>query len=223
MKNHTNNALNCEDVLTFEKNMPNSSFIKANYMPIAFGSLKKLGETQVIEKSTGKKQKALLKYDEIGDYTQIKMTVKGKEAGFLDIYIPADTMDIEDYIDEKALTSEIRHLRSLMGDKYLGIGSALVKAAFSISNKKGCANPLWLEAEKGYAKTLAPYRSDENPIPFYYKLGFEAFDDREDDYIKSCFANGALNMLPESCQLMLSDEAKEKWIQELIKHPIINQ
>ena len=147
--------------------------------PIAFGKYKNVGETYVVDRATGEKQIAIIQRDSVGDFANIKLKIKGKEAGIMELHFSNDGDNLPDsIINKNKVSAEVIHLRSIKGDKYSGIGTALMKIAFLESVKNGCRGNLWLCAEKGYGRSMSKYRSDESPIPFYYKLGMRALIDK---------------------------------------------
>ncbi len=198
------------------------SNIKANYLPSFSGGYTKIGKTTLIDKNTGEKVGADIKRSQIGDFASYKLMLKRKEAGYLD-------MDFDAIFPENIymLTSHfnnniprVLHIRSIMGDEYYGIGTELIKTAILESYNKGYSGDLWLTTEKGYAKTLSRHRSDQNPIPFYYKMGFASPDNDFDSYIKECIKNSKFSKLPPSALLLLTPEARDAWLAELLKSSV---
>ena len=94
-------------------------------------------------------------------------------------------------------------MRTLKGEQYAGIGSALLSVAVDESKKYGRKGALWLVSEEGYARTYSAYRRNESPIPFYYKLGFKALDKKVDQIIKEGINSSNYNKLPRSVVLLL--------------------
>ena len=94
-------------------------------------------------------------------------------------------------------------LRTLKGEQYAGIGSALLSVAVDESKKYGRKGALWLVAEEGYARTYSAYRRNESPIPFYYKLGFKTLDKEVHQIIKEGINSSNYNKLPRSVVLVL--------------------
>ena len=188
--------------------------VKANFLP-SFGDLKKVGEAEIIDRRTGKPVIATIKKENFGeDDITYKLYIKKKELGYMDMQLHSLIPD-DDYKSSEKLPyeifPEIKHLRTLSGDEYSGIGSTLINIAVNESQKNGYDGALWLITDKGFAKTLSSYRSNENPIPFYYKLGFKALDGNKDESIKKWINKSMYNMLPDSELLMLTPEAaKEK-------------
>lgn len=199
-KKYTNNQKN-----KLNNNIP-SSVYKANFMP-AFGKYRKIKEVQLTDKRTEEPVTASLVKDSIGDYSMYKIMLNRKEAGFMDVNNDSILPEIGCLSTEPDNNiPEVRHLRSVLGDKYYGIGTELIKAAVEESEKKGKNGALWLTAEKGYASTYSKYRSNENPIPFYYKLGFRALDENLDNEIKKILQTGNYRALPPSAVLILSSQ-----------------
>ncbi len=201
---------------------------KSKYCP-SFGKYKKTGDVYLIDRKTGDNVKASLRKETIGKYySSFKIYTERKEAGYLEMENDALFSDDEGYVltegDNYVLTKEVDsilpkvlHLRSLRGDEYAGIGTALVNAAVQESLKKGKNGYLWLAAEKGYDYSSSLYRSGENPIPFYYKLGFKAVNPVTDEFIKHCLEQSKYNELPDSAILLLTPgaiKAKNKYFAE---------
>lgn len=185
------------------KNQISSEAIKAKYLP-SFGlKHKKIRDITLIDRETGEPVKASLRKNEIGGYKSLKIFVNGKEAGYLDMcldsYFPPDEI-------YSCKLPEVQYFRSIMGDKYKGIGTNLINAAIEESYKAGNRGELYVFAVRGFAKKLSPYRSDENPIPFYYKMGFKAFNKDEDNLIKYCLENSDYEKLPYSAMLILTQD-----------------
>lgn len=203
-----------------------SDNVKANYIP-NFNGFKRVGYTTLKHRATGIPVRAELRKDTIkkdnnGSYSSFSLIMDGKEAGFM-------VMDCDSVypVAEHVMTfptdniPKVTHLRSLEGEKYSGIGTALIKAAIQESYNNGNYGNLWLTTEKGFTKSYSKYRSDENPIPFYYKVGFKSPDKKTDNFITNCIKNNKYNDLPISANLLLTQEAKNKWLKELVKNPIM--
>lgn len=195
--------------------------IKANFSP-AFNGYRKVGRAVIIDRETNNPVYADIRKEKIGDYISLKLMAGREEAGFLDMCCKSVFPEKNNVLTLPSNTfPEIQHIRSIMGDKYSGIGTALVKTALQESwNNDGYGN-IWLKTEKGYARTYSPYRSNENPIPFYYKLGFESPNKDTNDYIKTCLAKKQYSKLPASTVLILTDKAKKRMTKELCENPII--
>ncbi len=177
---------------------------KANYLP-SFGKYRKYKEVPIYNKETGQIDNTTIMRDTIGDYVLYKMMSGREELGYL-------RMDCDSiFKEDKFLSSEpdnnipeITHLRSLRGDKYYGIGTALIGVAVEESKKRGKRGALWCTTEQGYAHSLSPHRKNENPIPFYYKMGFKSPDIMIDNLIQRGISSANLGLLPESTVLLLS-------------------
>ena len=184
-----------------------SSAIKSKYLP-SFGSYRKVDNVTLLDRDSGFNVKASLAREKIGDFVSYKVFVNRQEAGFMHMNC-ASLFPEGDYVltQPNNVIPEITHLRSLLGKKYGGIGTALVNAAVKESRKRGHDGCLFLTTEKGYARIFSNYRSNENPIPFYYKLGFEAVNPKVHNLIKECLASSEYNKLPDSALLLLTPEA----------------
>lgn len=201
----TNNAVNT--ISQSNINVSSENY-KANFLP-SFGKFRKISDVMLKDRNSGKYVSAELKRDRYGsDYFSYKIFVKGNEAGYMDLN--CESLYPEDqYVVPEAdnIFPEIRHLRSLLGDKYEGIGTTLVNAAIEESKARGKNGSLWLTTETGYASSFSDYRKNENPIPFYYKLGFKSLDPQQDNYIRQCLEKSQYNMLPSSEVLILTSDA----------------
>ena len=212
---NTDNKLNLKNFLQnkhFTK-IPNDCY-KANFLP--FAGLKTVGEAYVIDRKTGEKVKAAIKKDEIKDeYCLYKLYKDKKELGAMDMSpysripntIGGKPVNAGKY--HKMVIPKIEHIRTIEGDKYSRIGSTLVNLAIEESKKYGFGGGLWLFSEKGFQKMLSLYRSNKNPIPFYYKLGFRALGE-EDEKIKEYINNYEYAKLPNSAILVLDSETVKK-------------
>lgn len=173
----------------------------------SFGTFKKIEDVKLKDRETGKSVQASLFKEKSGDFIDFKIKYKKQEAGYL-------SMDLcPSYISNLPITEindkdipEVEKVRSIMGDSLEGIGTALMTAAIKESIKNGTEGALWLSAEKGYAHNLSDYRSNENPIPFYYKLGFEAAEDEDKELIESCLSDNDFYNLPNMSCLFLHPE-----------------
>ena len=223
-KNNHKNHLGIADTRTFEYNKYSNysaENVKAKFLP-SFQGYRKIGRTYLEDKENGIYVPADIRRNKIGDFVSIKVTIGKDVAGYLDM-ICDSIFPEEKYVLTQPLNNipEIRHLRSILGDKYSGIGTALIKTAIQESCNNGGFGNLWLKSEKGYARTLSDYRSDENPIPFYYKVGFRSPDPDIDKFIEKCIKETNYYALPDSTLLLLTPEARNNWIKKLIENPII--
>ena len=75
--------------------------------------------------------------------------------------------------------------------KYKGIGTELIKKLVQESKKRGCEGRICLNTT-----TTKPEKG--SPIPFYYKLGFEASNKQKHKEIKKALEAG--NKIPASCE-----------------------
>jgi len=181
--------------------------LKSNFC-LSFGKYRKVGDVVLINKDTEKPVVASLRKEKIGDFVSYKIFTGKEEAGYMDMEKEA-LFPEGDYVltEPDNVIPKVSHLRSLLGDKYSGIGTSLINAAVKESLNSGKNGSLWLNAEKGYARGFSQYRSDENPIPFYYKLGFRAVEPGVDKFIKKCLENSDYRNLPDSALLLLTPDA----------------
>ncbi len=181
-----------------------SENIKANFMP-SFGFSKKVGKANIIERNTGRVVEADVRRDVMGPFVTYNLNLGRKELGFL--VMDRDTIYPE---PQHVITfptdniPKVLNLRTIEGEKYSGIGTALIKSAVNESFNNNSYGTLWLTAEKGYEKNRSPYRSDENPIPFYYKIGFKSPDRSQDAYIRECLEKKEYGKLPNIAVLIFS-------------------
>lgn len=186
-------------------NSLSANHIKANFVP-SFGQFRTVGYAFLIDKATEKLQYATIQKELQGNYSCFRIMVDRKVAGRMDIC--NDAVFPEEHIvltDEPDNTfPEVRHIRSYMGDKYAGIGTVLMNTAVQESKRMGKDGRLWLYAEKGYDFAASPYRSQESPLPFYYKLGFRCPDEKINKEIQKYIDKKQYNMLPDEAMLVLS-------------------
>lgn len=180
---------------------------KANFHPVSFGKYRKVEEVWLMDKDTLMPVIASISKEKIGDFVSAKIYVNRKEVGHMDMDCPARDRDYNNfYSNLNRKTCEINHLRSLAGDKYKGIGTALVKFAIKESIKSGCEGRICLFTAWDFEYGLSKYRSKESPIPFYDKLGFVAIDPEENKKIKKILKDGRLEDL-EDTAMYLSEKA----------------
>ena len=195
-----------------------ASVYKANFAP-SFGKYRKVKDIFLQNKDTEMNTRAALMKETIGDSVSFKVVVNREDAGYLDMKCDAIFPEDEFLCSEPDNNiPEVRHIRSLLGDRYYGIGTELMNAAVNESIVRGKGGSLWLKTEKGYARTLAKHRQDENPIPFYYKLGFRSLDEKLDAFIKCCINHGSYGMLPESAVLILGSDDLPKFKKYYANH-----
>ena len=191
----------------------------SSHFYVSFGKFHKIGETIVTDKASGKKQKALIFSDKYGDFERVKLSIKGKEAGYIDLDFSQEEGRIpDDVLFKTNKATEVVHLCSTMGDEYTGIGTALMKIAFLESVKNGCGGALWLNAEKGYARGITGHRTLESPVPFYYKFGMRATNSVTDRIINDCIRSSDFENLPDKINLYLTEKSIEKLFDELISN-----
>ncbi len=204
--------------------IPAAENIKAYFLP-SFGNLRTVGQVVLTDRNTKEDVLATLKRDMYGSTGFLYEIYDGhKKAGYMDMDLYSPFLD-DSLMDENEDTClpEIIHLRSLMGDKYEGIGSALVNCAIEESKKHKKDGCVWLVAEQGFARGLSDYRKNENPIPFYYKLGFKTLGPTRDKEIRKCLETHRYNMLPSTEILILTAEDSKKYNKYLAKHCIISK
>ena len=88
--------------------------------------------------------------------------------------------------------------------KYKGVGTELIKKLVLESKKQGCEGRICLNTT-----TTKPEKG--SPIPFYYKLGFEASNKQKHEEIKKALEEG--KKIPASCEsvtLFLPKDAIKK-------------
>ncbi len=202
--------------ITSVNNLP-SSCVKANFLP-SFGRSQKIRKVKLLDLAKKEMVKGTIYSEKMDDLTRFNIEVRGQELGYMYVKFDEAIFPEEDMVLPEPYNDipEIVYLRTLLGDKYKGVGSALIATAIDYSEKQGKKGCLWLKTKKGYAKSLSPYRSDENPIPFYYKVGFKSLDERTDSYIKSCLKSSNYKKLPEKTVLFLP--AKNA---QIFKHKIL--
>lgn len=187
-----------------------SSVYRANFLP-SFGKFKKVKNVTLLNKDTGRTVQASLQRENIGDFIRYKLLVNREEVGYMNMDCDRVFPENDCLLNEPDNNiPQVTHLRSLAGDKYAGIGSALLDVAVDESKKHGKLGALWLYADEGYAHSLSTYRKNENPIPFYYKLGFESLNKDLDAKIREGIRTSNYGILPSSTILVLpSDKADE--------------
>ena len=185
------------------QNNISSSVYKANFIP-SFGKFKKVGEVTILNCDTGRTVDATLQKESVGNYHRFKIVVNREEVGFMNIDCDA-IFDENNYVLSEPNNNipKVTQLRTLNGEKYAGIGSALLNLAVDESKKIGRKGALWLVSEEGFARTYSAYRRNESPIPFYYKLGFKALDKNVDNIIKEGINSSNYKKLPKSVVLVL--------------------
>ena len=188
-----------------------ASVYQANFAP-SFGKYRRVKDVFLMNKDTEMNVRASLMKDTVGDSVFYKVMVGREEAGYLDLDCDSVFPEDDFLCDEPDNNiPQVRHIRSLLVDRFSGIGTELINAAVNESIIRGKGGSLWLKAEKGFARTLSNYRKDENPIPFYYKLGFKSLDPELDEQIRKNIAANNINALPEQALLILPSEDLNKF------------
>ena len=191
---------------------------RANFVP-SFGKYKKVKDVPVYDRGTEMPIRATLLRDNIGDFVSYKLMSGRTELGYMQMN--CDSIFKEDkYLcpERDNNIPEITHLRSLEGDKYYGIGTNLIAAAVDESVKRGKGGSVWCDTEQGYAHSLSPYRKNDNPIPFYYKMGFKSLDEKIDALIKKGIETNNIGLLPESTTLILTSLDSHKFRKHYISN-----
>ena len=196
-----------QNVISVDK-VPSCCF-KANYLP-SFGKYKKVADITLINRDAEMPVSASLRKEKVGDFVSFQIiTGRKDEAGFLhmDLDPRSDEDDVVLINSKGKAIPKITHLRSITGDKYKGIGTALVHAAIVESLKANKGGELFLNAETGYGSCYSEYRKNENPIPFYHKMGFKSVDKEVNSLIEESIKKADYEKLPPSALLMLSSDA----------------
>lgn len=176
--------------------VPTIENIRACYLP-SFKAHQPFKEVTVYNKETNQPCNATILRDDIADFTSFVLYVDNEPntAGYM--HFKNDTN-----------SCEIRHLRTLdAGKKYSGIGTALLGCAIDESflcKKRGC---VWVMSQKGYAKSLSEYNSDENPLPFYLKRGFVSLDANFQSELNSLVEQGKKEEYPDKVLLVLTPDS----------------
>lgn len=184
---------------------------QANFAP-SFGKYKKVKDVSVIDKKSQQPVRAALLRDVDGSSVSYKLVSGRTELGYM--HMNCNSIFKEDkYLCPEPDNNipEITHIRSLEGDKYYGIGTNFINAAVEESLKRGKRGCVWCYAEQGYAAALSSYRKYENPIPFYYKMGFKSLDPQIDALIQRGIQTNNLGLLPEATTLILTSEDSDKF------------
>lgn len=183
--------------------------VKACFLP-SFKAYQPVKEVFVYDRKTNLPKNAVIWRDDIGDYTSLALYIEGEHscAGFLHFKN-----------DEKHCS--IRHLRTLdAGEKYSGIGTALVGGAIDESflcKKNGC---LWVISHMGYGKELSDYQQGTNPLPFYLKRGFISLDNKFQDELLSLVEQNKTEEYPEKVLLVLTPFEANKFREKYDKDSV---
>ncbi len=190
--------------------------LKAKFIP-SFGKMKTVGEAVIYDRKTKEPVQATVKKDHYyNEYLIYHLFVGKKKVGEMTMMMHADLPDYyddrlsdEDFIEDKTVP-QVMSLRTIEGEKYSNIGTSLIGLAIDESMKTEHKGAIWVDSCKGYDKLSSPYRSGENPIPFYYKLGFRAIDG-QDVKIRELLSKGDYENLPSLAFLHLSVDAARKF------------
>lgn len=183
--------------------------VKACYLP-SFKAYQPAKEVFVYDRETNMKKNAVIWRDDIGDYTSLALYIDDEQgcAGYLHFKN-----------DEKHCS--IRHLRTLdLGEKYYGIGTALIGGAIDESflcQKHGC---VWVISQKGYGKELSDYQKDTNPLPFYLKRGFVSLENSFQDELLSMVEQGKTEEYPDKVFLVLTPAEAIKFREKFDKDSV---
>lgn len=180
--------------------------IKANFCP-TFGRFRLVDRVLLQNKNTMFLEPANIVKENYGQTSVFKAMVNKKEAGYMHLKFDAIIPERDFLVMESDNNiPEVTHLRSILGEDYSGIGTCLLHTAVQESKKYGRNGALWLNAETGYAYQLSKHRSNQSPIPFYYKLGFISPDEKIHNQILKCLENGQYNYLPSDVILLLPSD-----------------
>lgn len=191
--------------------------VKANFLP-SFGQMKKVGEVVIYDRKTKEPVIATVKKDHYYNEYLIYHLYLGKtKLGEMTMMMHADLPDDDDddlpsYEElpvKKKTIPQVMSLRTIEGEKYSNIGTSLIGLAIDESMKTEHKGAIWVDSCKGYDQLSSPYRSGENPIPFYYKLGFRAVDG-QDEKIRELLEKGDYEHLPVLAFLELSADNARK-------------
>lgn len=183
--------------------------IKANFVP-NFGKYKKVANITLTNKDTEMPVIATLRKAHTGDFVSFQISTKrNHEDGFLHMNLsPIPTRgEFKPKNRNGESIPEVTHLKSISGETYRGIGTSLINAAINESLRAGKKGELFLKAETGYGSFYSDYRKDDSPIPFYYKMGFQAVDPKIHSLIKECIKKADYDKLPPSALLILTEDA----------------
>lgn len=183
--------------------------VKACFLP-SFKAYQPVKEVFVYDRETNLPKNAVIWRDDIGDYTSLALYIDGEQgcAGYL-------------HFKNEENHCSIRHLRTLdAGEKYSGIGTALVGGAIDESflcQKHGC---LWVISHKGYAKELSDYQKDTNPLPFYLKRGFVSLENSFQNELLSMVEQGKTEEYPDRVLLVLTPAEAVKFREKFDKDSV---
>ncbi len=198
----------CEYSLTKHPDFPQAVNIRPDF---GIERCRKIKTVYLIDKANGDIIYAdLLKHQKFPKY---EVRVRGKLAGYMNIsdngYLP-ECDNVPENLKNEGLP-KITGLRSILGDKYSGIGSALINEAIEHSKKINKNGAIWLLASSGYDNYASKYRSNDNPVPFYKKCGFICIKKETEKKVNLALKNKQPYLLPETVNMLLTPDNAEKF------------
>lgn len=187
---------------TFKLSNYTAENVRANF--ISFGNnYRKVRDVKIYDKSKREFVSASLEHkrDYFDEYRIMK---DGKKLGFMTFDEETNIglmEDIKGFSD--GVMPRIAALRTIEGDRYSGIGTQLVKEAVEKSFQTGYDGLVCLSAQKYFAKQDSSYRSEDSPIPFYYKLGFRSPQAQINNLIEKSIKLDLPQMLPMETFMVL--------------------
>lgn len=163
---------------------------------------------QIIDRNTGIVNVVSLNKENQRDLVRFSLTSKNKEIGSM--FLKYDCPMPQKYCNNPEVQKTIPcviNLEIKQGDKFLGVGTALLNLAIEESIKNGKNGSLLLLAENSFpfyfnGTTLI---ESENSIQFYYKMGFEATDKELDDNIRKGLRTSNTESFPDEVLLFLPE------------------
>ncbi len=187
--------------------------LKANYIN-SLEEYEKIKEIPIKERASNETINASLYKSRNKTHPSFQIRIGDKVAGYMKMdCISGLPFGMKNTcVGNDAVIPCISDLRTILGSEYSGIGTALVKEAIRTSKKNGAQGSLWLYSMEGFEKNKSSYRRGENPLPFYFKLGFRANDDLIDNMIIKAIKKNKPKDLPPMCILFLTPEAADNLI-----------
>ncbi|MBQ3642794.1 hypothetical protein II906_12855 [bacterium] len=179
--------------------------IKAYYSP-SFGNYRKIRDAYVENRTNKILYLTKISREKSRNTERYIITRNNKELGFMNFVIRSNCKPESFWYRFLQDLPKIQGLRTIEGNDFRGIGTQLVKCAVDRSKELGYEGELILSAEQGYAMKESPYRSDENPIPFYYKLGFQCIDNLDDRKCRKLISEGRIEELPIIAEMILTKD-----------------
>ena len=147
------------------------------------------------------------------NYPKYEVRVKGELAGYMHIsdngYLPECDNAPENLKDVGI--HKITGLRTIMGNKYSGIGSALINEAIEHSKKIKRKGAIWLMASDGYDNYASRYMANVNPVPFYKKCGFTCIQKKTEEKVNLALKKNLPFLFPETVNMLLTPENAKKF------------